>query len=132
MHDPGEVLNAPQKLFRFRILLLTGIANPHSLYTYVKEYADEVIHKKYPDHHNFTPADIKDLVDTFRNMEGEQNMIITTEKDAMRLRSYSEQLKDLPIFVLPVEVDFKNKAEEFNEKILSYVNRNKIYHRKYT
>lgn len=132
MNDRRDVLNAAQKLFRFKVLLLTGIANPHTLFTYVKEYAAEVIHKKYPDHHNFTPADIKDLVETFRTVEGDLKMIITTEKDAMRLRSYNEQLKDLPIFVLPVEVDFKNKTEEFNEKILSYVNRNKIYHRKYT
>jgi tetraacyldisaccharide 4'-kinase len=132
IYDPTDVIDAPQNLFRFLALLLTGIANPHTLFTYVKEYAQEVLHKKYPDHHNFTPADIKDLVDSFRNMEGDMKMIITTEKDAMRLRSYSEQLKDLPIFVLPVEVDFKSKTEEFKEKILSYVNRNKIYHRKYT
>ena len=130
--DRDDVINGAQKLFRYKVLLLTGIANPHTLLTYVKEYADEVRHKRYPDHHNFTPADISDLVNSFRAMEGENKIIVTTEKDAMRLRSYSEQLKDLPIFVLPVEVDFKGKAEEFNDKILSYVKRNKIYHRKYS
>jgi tetraacyldisaccharide 4'-kinase len=130
--DRTDVLHAPQKLFRYRVLLLTGIANPQTLVTYVKEYADDVVHARYPDHHNFTPADIAGLVNTFNSMEGENKMIVTTEKDAMRLRSYSEQLKDLPIFVLPVEVDFKGKTGEFNDKILSYVKRNKIYHRKYT
>jgi len=131
-HDKTNILNAPQRLFRYKVLLLTGIANPQTMLTYIKEYADEVMHKKYPDHHNFTPADISDLINAFKSMGGDNNMIITTEKDAMRLHSYSAQLKDLPIFVLPIEVDFKGKADEFNEKILSYVNRNKIYHRKYT
>lgn len=132
VEDRSQTLHAPQKLFRYRVLLLTGIASPQTLLTYVKEYADEVLHKAYPDHHNFTPADITDIISVFERIEGENKMIITTEKDAMRLRSYNEQLKELPIFVLPVEVDFKGKTEEFNDKILSYVKRNKIYHRKYT
>lgn len=130
--DKSDVINAPQKLFRYKVLLLTGIANPYTMSTFVKEYAEEVQHKKYPDHHNFTPADITEIVAAYKAIEGDNKIIITTEKDAMRLHSYSAQLKDLPIFVLPIEVDFKNKTEEFNEKILSYVNRNKIYHRKYT
>jgi len=132
VNDRTEILNAPQKLFRYKVLLLTGIANPSTLVTYIKEYADELVHKKYPDHHNFTPADITDIKRSFDAIEGDNKIIITTEKDAMRLNSYIAQLKDLPIFVLPIEVDFKTKTEEFNEKILSYVNRNKIYHRKYT
>jgi tetraacyldisaccharide 4'-kinase len=132
LRDKTDLLNAPQRLFRYKVLLLTGIANPHTLITFIREYADEVQHKRYPDHHNFTPADIRELVAAFAAIAGENKIIVTTEKDAMRLHSYSDQLKDLPIFVLPIEVDFKNKAGEFNEKILSYVNRNKIYHRKYT
>jgi tetraacyldisaccharide 4'-kinase len=132
LRDKTDVLNVPQRLFRYRVLLLTGIANPQTLLTFIREYADEVVHRRYPDHHNFTPADIRELVAAFAAIEGENKIIVTTEKDAMRLHSYSDQLKDLPIFVLPIEVDFKGKAGEFNEKILSYVNRNKIYHRKYT
>ncbi len=130
--DKTDTINAPQKLFRYKVLLLTGIANPSSIITYVKEYAEAVIHKKYPDHHNFTPAEIREIMNAFNEIEGDHKLIITTEKDAMRLSSYTQQLKDLPIFVLPIEVDFKNKAEEFNEKIVSYVRSNKIYHRKYS
>ncbi len=132
LNDKTDTINAPQKLFRYKVLLLTGIANPASILTYVKEYAEGVTHKKYPDHHNFTPAEIREIMTAFNEIEGTHKIIITTEKDAMRLSSYVEQLKDLPIFVLPIEVDFKNKAEEFNEKIISYVRSNKIYHRKYS
>jgi len=132
MFDKTDIITTPQKLFKYKVLLLTGIASPTSILTYVKEYADSVLHKKYPDHHNFTPAEISEIVQAFNALEDTNKIIITTEKDAVRLYSYAAQLKDLPIFVLPVEVDFKNKADEFNEKIISYVKRNKIYHRKYT
>ena len=130
--DKENIISAPQKLFRYKVLLLTGIANPQTMLTFIKEYADDLTHKAYPDHHNFTPADITEIINLYKTIEGDNKIIITTEKDAMRLRTYSAQLKDLSIFVLPIEVDFKNKSDEFNEKILSYVNRNKIYHRKYT
>jgi tetraacyldisaccharide 4'-kinase len=132
MFDKTDTINTPQRLFKYNVLLLTGIANPNSILTYVKEYANSLVHKAYPDHHNFTPAEINEIVHTFNAMEDANKIIVTTEKDAVRLYTYSAQLKDLPIFVLPVEVDFKNKTEEFNEKITSYVTRNKIYHRKYT
>ena len=132
MFDRTETINTPQRLFKYNVLLLTGIANPGSILTYVKEYANSVTHKAYADHHNFTPAEISDIVNSFNTLDEADKIIITTEKDAVRLHSYVAQLKDLPIFVLPVEVDFKNKTEEFNEKITSYVTRNKIYHRKYT
>lgn len=132
MFDKTDSLNAPQKLFRYKVLLLTGIANPTPILTYVKEYADGVLHKAYADHHNFTPAEINDIIQAFNSIEETNKIIITTEKDSVRLYTYSAQLKDLPIFVLPIEVDFKNKTEEFNEKITGYVRRNKIYHRKYT
>ena len=132
MFDKTDTITTPQRLFKYKVLLLTGIANPGPILTYVKEYADSVTHKKYPDHHNFTPAEISDIIQTFNAQEDKNKIIITTEKDAIRLHTYAAQLKDFPIFVLPVEVDFKNKAEEFNEKIVSYVTRNKIYHRKYT
>jgi tetraacyldisaccharide 4'-kinase len=132
MFDKTETINTPQRLFKYNVFMLTGIANPHSILTYVKEYANGVVHKAYPDHHNFTPAEINEIIYAFNSIEDTNKIIITTEKDAVRLYSYSAHLKDLPIFVLPVEVDFKNKTEEFNEKIISYVTRNKIYHRKYT
>jgi hypothetical protein len=36
------------------------------------------------------------------------------------------------IYILPVEITFKDKEEEFNQLILKYVRTNRIYHQKYT
>ena len=53
--------------------------------------------------------------------------IITTEKDIMRLslpEIYNE-LKELPIFYIPIEICFHgNDKEEFDNKILKYVTAN--------
>ncbi|MCD6017944.1 MAG: hypothetical protein K0S53_1065, partial [Bacteroidetes bacterium] len=32
----------------------------------------------------------------------------------------------------PIEVDFKEKTQEFNETIKNYVRTNKFYHKKYS
>ena len=62
----------------------------------------------------------------FDAIKSEHKLIITTEKDMMRLRnnSFTETITDWPLYVLPIEVDFKDKNEEFNQTILNYVRTN--------
>ena len=38
----------------------------------------------------------------------------------------------LPLYTLPIEVDFKDKTDEFNETIINYVRTNKFHHKKYS
>ncbi|MBS1645840.1 MAG: tetraacyldisaccharide 4'-kinase [Bacteroidetes bacterium] len=130
--DKTEIFNIPMHLYRYGVLLITGIANPQPLYTYIKEYAGGVIHQRFSDHHHFTQEDIKNIKEKFIQIEVENKIIITTEKDAMRLKSFESEWKDFPIFALPIEIDFKNKTTEFNEQIQKYVRANKIYHRRYS
>lgn len=133
LNDDQITLNPPLDLFKFHTLVFCGIANPHPLFTYVKEYAESAQLVSFPDHHDFTLTEIDQLKAKFKEIPSEQKIIITTEKDAMRLRNpkYKDILADLPLFILPVKVDFKNKSEEFNENIFKYVRTNKIYHSKY-
>ena len=132
LFDKKETLNIPMYLFNCHVLLVTGIANPKPMRTYVKEYAEDLVHKAFADHHQFSPEDIEQIKQSYNQIENENKMIITTEKDATRLISFSEELKELSIFVLPIEIDFKNKTEEFNEQIKKYVRTHKIHHRRYT
>ena len=130
LHSMARIPDFSQK--ELSILLVTGIANPAPLLEKLSAAYKEVVHARFADHHVFTKQDMASIMAKYNALPSQNKAIVTTEKDAMRLRTYGVQLKDLPIFVLPIEVDFKNKTDEFNEKILSYVNRNKIYHRKYT
>lgn len=70
---------------RDSVILLTGIANPRYFVRHFKSYG---FHKKiihFPDHHNFTRTDIEKIEKIFESMTGSRKIIITTEKDAVRL-----------------------------------------------
>ena len=131
--DSGFTMDIPQQLFKFNVMVITGIANPYSLITYIKEYANSIVHKKFGDHHHFTIDEIEQLRKEFNTIAGENKIIITTEKDFMRLQKPEllEALTGLPLFILPIEIDFKNKTDEFNDSILRFARANPIHHRKY-
>jgi tetraacyldisaccharide 4'-kinase len=129
-----ETIDTLNDLFRYRIVLFTGIGNPVPLYTYLKEYASDVKHIQYPDHYQFSIQDITDIRAELDAIDGGNKIVVTTEKDAMRLRGndLQDMANTLPLFVLPIEVDFKDKTQEFNETIINYVRTNKFYHKKYS
>lgn len=132
--NPEEKISTLNDLFRFRLIVFTGIANADPMITYLKEYSAGVSHLPFDDHHDYTVADVANIQKYYETFEGGNKLIVTTEKDLMRLKlpeiwAIAERMN---IFVLPVEVTFKDKTEEFNEIILKYVRTNRIYHQKYT
>ena len=132
--NANEKISTLKDLFRYRLIVFTGIANPSPMITYLKEYSSDVKHIAFPDHHQFTIQDIADIRAQLDAIEGGNKIVVTTEKDAMRLRGTDLQdiANTLPLYVLPIEVDFKDKAQEFNETIINYVRTNKFYHKKYS
>lgn len=118
----------------FSILLLTGIASSIHLYDYLKNKVAEIRHLKFRDHHRYSPADIQRLKQIFNNIASDNKIILTTEKDAMRLglTAYQELISEVPIFYIPIEIGFHDKdEEEFNEQIISYVRKNQVNSRIY-
>ena len=60
-------------------------------------------------------------------MEGCQRLIITTEKDAARLKAQPALSEDLKpyIYAIPIEVEILlNQQESFNQNIIGYVRKN--------
>lgn len=91
---------------RDSVLLLTGVANPRGFVRHFHNYPFRVKVAHYPDHHSFTRDDIKKIEAEFMNMSGEKKIILTTEKDAVRLAYnpyYPAKLKQLTYY-LPIEV----------------------------
>lgn len=88
------------------VLLLTGIAHPRYFVRHFREYPFNKRVMHYTDHHNFSRKDIADIEQRFRDMKGERKMIITTEKDAVRLAHnpyFPSELKPF-IFYQPISV----------------------------
>jgi tetraacyldisaccharide 4'-kinase len=104
------------------ILLVCGIANPRPL----KDYLESKMHTydmlRYPDHHIFNSDDLADIKKQFAKMSGADKVIITTEKDSVRLVKFEEDLKDFPVYVLPIEHAFLfNEAGRFNGLVLDFI-----------
>lgn len=88
------------------VLLLTGIAHPRYFVRYFRQYAFRVKVSHFSDHHDFSRKDLQQIARTLKEMKGERKIIVTTEKDAVRLSNnpyFPEELKQF-IFYLPIEV----------------------------
>lgn len=109
------------------ILLFCGIANLYHLEDYLKRKYNTVSIIRFSDHHNFTEKDIDHIIEKYNSLIGKNKIIITTEKDAMRLinSSYLYKFDDIPLFTIPIKMKFHSKNKiDFNHEILNYVRKN--------
>lgn len=109
------------------VLLLCGIANPTPLKEQLILEYKEVVPLFYPDHFDFKVVDLQEIVKQFEQILNPNKVVITTEKDWMRLQKMDlqEWVKKLPLFYVPIKTDFNEpEKEEFNSQILNYVRTN--------
>lgn len=110
------------------VLIVSGIANPKPFYRKVRRYAKKAEKILYPDHYIFTQKDIDTILKTVNSIGKNDKIIITTEKDAARFRSFvnlDKSFKEI-LYYLPIEVTFVNEhdKEVFNNKIIEHVREN--------
>ena len=115
------------------IVLVTGIASADPLVNKLREHTEHITHMEYSDHHNFTRSDLRNISKVYAAIDAEDKLIITTEKDAARLRSYPlDETIAKSLYILPIEVKFlQQQQEKFNHYIIDYVSknsRNRIVH----
>ena len=108
---------------RFTILLVTGIANPSGIIEYIRRLTDKLEMLIFPDHHEFNTKDVHKIQQTFNNIANPSKIIVTTEKDAMRLLNpeIDTTIQKLPFFYLPIEIQIHHEEEKFNRLITEYV-----------
>ena len=105
-----------QDLKEKELLVVTGIASPQSLLEFLSTQKITYKHLSYPDHHHFTESDIKIIEKELKVLETNEKMIVTTEKDYVRLEGRLDNL-----FYLPIESKFLTHKEQFDKRILNYV-----------
>ena len=95
------------------VLLVSAIAHTDYLLSYLAGEVRSVQTLEYEDHHYFEETDLNDLLKRFQNLPSRNKIIVTTEKDAVRLELHQSFFwkNALPIFVLPVEVAFCDDDE---------------------
>jgi tetraacyldisaccharide 4'-kinase len=110
------------------VILVSGIANPKDLKRFARNISPKIKEFQFPDHHEFTNKDISGIIHAMEMTDGEEKILITTEKDAVRLQKYSDLRENLKsrMFYIPISIEFLNDdAENFNKQIISYVRDNK-------
>ena len=107
---------------QLEILLVCGIANPAPLKAHVEENAAAYFEKSYSDHHIFSIDDWKEIVEKFDALDASQKIILTTEKDAVRLEKFKDILSPYPLYVIPIRHRFLfEEGREFELRISDFV-----------
>ncbi|MBE9531976.1 MAG: tetraacyldisaccharide 4'-kinase [Proteobacteria bacterium] len=94
-----------------KIFIFSALASPGSFERTVEGLGAKIIGKRcFTDHHNFTKGDVEEILSLSKDAE----IIVTTEKDAVKLAGFTSELNT--VYVLEVEVVIENK-ENFFRKI---------------
>jgi tetraacyldisaccharide 4'-kinase len=104
------------------ILLVTGIANPKPLKKMLEEHSNSYHMLHYSDHHIFTIDDLSEIRQKFKKIETSNKIILTTEKDAVRLVKFNNEIAELPVYVIPVRHFFLfQEGERFDNRVSDFI-----------
>jgi len=116
-------IDSPKELLILDILkgktatLFSGIGDPGSFESLIKSLRVNVgLSFRFPDHHRYSS---KDLDNIFKNSQNKHSdIIITTEKDAVKLLALPITHYPLPVFVLRIEIIITKDEERFYNRLL--------------
>jgi tetraacyldisaccharide 4'-kinase len=89
------------------VIMISAIANTNYLVSYLNKNIGTYTNMEYTDHHNFNEKDLAYIKQVFEQRDSQKKLILTTEKDAMRLDIFRRQLFDakIPVDILPLQLD---------------------------
>lgn len=106
------------------VLLVSGIANPRPLKSMLEEYSKTYHLLQYPDHRIFTIDDLKEIRKKFAAIDSVNKIILTTEKDAVRLVKFHTEIAGWPLYVIPVRHHFLYEEEgRFGQLVIDFIRR---------
>lgn len=112
VYSNSEKINISE-ILKTNKILIAGIAKPKPFFDYLKNGNDECL--QFPDHHHFSDNELIEIKN-----KAEEKIIITTEKDYMRLK---DSILKSQLYYLPIKSEFLSGKENFNEKILVFCSR---------
>jgi len=105
-----------------RAVLVSSIGDPGYFEETVKDLGANIVeHIVFGDHHNYCQADAERILK--RCEERSFDLILTTEKDAVKFRRMNLSLKDYPLMTLTVEMEITAGREILIDRLHSLFNR---------
>ena len=93
-------------------LLISGLAYNNNFINYVKTIFEIVDVIALPDHATYNILLIERIKRRYSDLLSQFiSCVITTEKDAVKLKEFKADLEGIPVYVLPYEHDFYEKEE---------------------
>jgi tetraacyldisaccharide 4'-kinase len=91
-----------------QLLLVTGLANAHSLTDMLDRKRLSYTHLAYADHQYYGNKQLEQIEKQFAALEGPNKLVLTTEKDFVKLREHAQWFidKQIPLAYLPIEIGF--------------------------
>ena len=104
------------------VLLLCGIANPKPIKDFLNTHVKSYDMLRYADHHIFSSEDLKEIKKQFDKITSTQKLIITTEKDAVRLHKFEKELQEYPIYAIPIKhIILFNDYDRLQSMVLQFI-----------
>ena len=101
-------------------LVVSGIANPKSFLNVLSQTNVDTSNKLiFRDHKNYTINDVQEIRKKFYTTNS--HSVVTTEKDAVKLTSYTVDLDDIDIFYLKIKMKMDDESS-FRNFILKNIN----------
>ena len=110
-----------ESLSDYEILLVTGIANPAPLASFIKAKANKVHHLIYSDHHHFSSKEIDIMITKYAAITSEKKILLTTEKDYMRLSGKISFLS-----YLEMSTNFMEGDSQFIDSVKLFLNESNL------
>ena len=93
-----------------RVFAFSGIGSPEAFEKSIESTGAEVVsYKIFKDHYNYQKEDLLTLLDQYSASEAD--LILTTEKDAVKLFDFAEMIGDLPFYYLKISLAIEDKEE---------------------
>ncbi len=98
-----------------KFIVVTGIANAEPMIKHLNNLGGISTHLDFPDHHDYKQKDVKKMVNLLKS--NEDAILVTTEKDAVKLRAFETELGSCPCYYLPIEISFLDREAEFLDQL---------------
>lgn len=101
-----------------RVILVTGIANPKPLELYLRDNYDLREHISFADHHVYSRSELVKICQIAAKASA---VIVTTEKDVVKMDVEVFRDEHIALHYLPIEIEFLKHGKEFDEMVLNAV-----------
>ena len=102
-------------------MVVCGIARPYSFLRVLETNNVDISNKiLFKDHKEYKLKEIDLIRKKF--YETNSNSVVTTQKDFVKLKSFSKELDDIDIYYLKIDMEIENE-DEFKNQILELFNK---------